>query len=239
LVAACEGKSFIPPLARFLSCREGVCSLYRSLWKDEHGLAGTTLLVMALSITFIMLSVGAFGTYMRVNSGKPACQRPWVTLVPVGFELIEDFPSTDGGWAIKVTAISGGKPELDTLSVRLVGPDAEIIWALKGVGNGTADSNGEVGNGVWYAFENEKAAKRMKVPLGLSSQGNVWNSTGVPGFACHYLVFLDRDGDDKLSANDQFIVFKDHDGDGVTDITDGSEMALFSRDYSVGKVSLY
>lgn len=212
--------------------------MYKRIWKDDEAVSPVIATILMVAITVVL--AGVLVVYMQQFSGGPGDQAPQGTFVASTFSNpAEGTTDNGGGWSVKVTALSGGKPGYSDVTVTLKSPAGVNVKALAGVKAANSDNEYETASMNWYLVANG-APQYVEGVAAVAVGGGEANIAGAEFQTVElaWFIVMDNDGDKKLSANDIVMVFKDNNSDGVDDVTSGYSVEFKVSAGSIGGAPL-
>jgi flagellin-like protein len=208
--------------------------MYKFVWKDEEAVSPVIATILMVAITVVL--AGVLVVYMQSYSRPAGDQSISGTFVPANFaNPTLGVTVNNGGWSVRVTALSGGRPGLDQMSVTIITDASVNVKSLNGVNNIRADHSSEGPNLNWYMVCNG-ACSYDEGGLHTPVAGNEANIAGDEFQTVEnaWFIYIDHDMDRKLSPNDIVMVFRDTNADGVDDIQSGYAVNFKTESGEVG-----
>jgi hypothetical protein len=184
------------------------------------------LMLISMIIVIVIIFIGLCNFYDIFLREPP----PEYHVAPQGTLIATEFQNpfegngttNGGGWIVNVTALSGPRVKWSTVIVALKEPSGMSIDSFDGVSEENSDihSTKKGASLKWYL---RKTGDPSFMDNG--NRSSSFENLGEDEFETMEntsMLVVDKDLDDKLGPGDFVVVFKDHDADGVDDITKGA-----------------
>ena len=203
--------------------------------------------VLGVILVFIILIVvilsGVFFWYMnQAYMPDPDLDDPLpnATLVTSTHNNPKDDITVNGGyWSARITALSGKSPYLYDVNI-VISKDGVAYTRWSAVATATVDC--AQCQPPWYLKGHDPTPIFADGSDATALTSNTASHLGPNEFGTiqgAYMVYIDNDGDAKMSAEDSILVFKDPDGDGSNEVSSGYHMTINTSKGAVAMVSLF
>jgi len=212
--------------------------MFKKIWKDESAVSPVIATILMVAITVVL--AGVLVVYMQQFSQGPGEQSPSGTFVALPFSNPDEGTTTNiGGWSVKVTALTGGKPGWSMVTVTVKTTAGVNIKALPGVKTVNSDYAHEATALNWYMVAD---AAPNYVEAGVVTPVNP-NEANIDASEFQtiehaWFIVMDNDGDKKLTENDVVLVFKDNNADNDQDVNPGYSLEFTVSEGNIGGAPL-
>jgi hypothetical protein len=199
--------------------------------------------IFVIIILIVVISSGVFVYYMNqayAPDGDIPDLPPQATLVVSNHDNPKADMTVNGGyWSARVTALSGNKPYLYDVTVATQSGDVTMTsWTP--VTKSTVDCM--QCQPPWYLKGHDPVPLFVDGSDLTSLTFNTASQVGPNEFGTiqgAHMLYIDNDGDSKMSPDDAILVFRDPDGDGTDEVSSGDNLAISTSKGTVARAKLY
>jgi|GEM_PF-3232667 len=210
----------------------------------------TTKKVVAIVVVIVIILVATRAiAYFMFLSMKSDTSGPGSNLTLVAFKheswtmSLANAPTTNGGvWSAQIGPITGKVPKLSAISTVISRSDIDQ-FTMTAVTPASSDLSYTAGPVKWYLqkgttstmrFVDGSTVKDLDATTAKDVNGDEFST--IEGAR---LVYIDNNGDGKMSTNDTLYVYQDTNADGNPEVLSGDLLELRMGDTMIGKFVLY
>jgi flagellin-like protein len=212
--------------------------MFKKVWKDESAVSPVIATILMVAITVVL--AGVLVVYMQQFSQGPGDQSPNGAFVAIPFANPEEGTTTNmGGWSVKVTSLTGGKPMWGEVNVMVKTAAGVNIKSMLGVKPANSDYELETSALNWYMLA-DAAPNYVEGGVVTVVSGNEGNIDAAEFQTVEHVWFIvmDNDADKKMSENDIVLVFKDNNADNSEDVSMGYSVEFTMSKGNIGGAPL-
>jgi flagellin-like protein len=227
-------------------------TMLKNIWKDEQGVSPVIATILMVAITVVL--AGVLVVYMQDFTGGPGPVPPNAGLLsnalvnPVDGQAGKT--SNGGGWAVKVSSISGTTTTWSSVTVQIV-QNSLPVYKASGIrsGNGAKvwSTNNTAPAAKWFLYGAGSYAQVQYSKGGANGASfpttNIDTTYGVltdlQSVQYAYFIVIDNDGGGTVTAGDTILVFTNYSG-GTTQQVGGSgwDLELSVKGGQIGSAGL-
>ena len=208
--------------------------MFKKIWKDESAVSPVIATILMVAITVVL--AGVLVVYMQQFSQGPGNQAPNGAFVAIPFSNPDEGTTTNmGGWSVKVTSLTGGKPAWSETTVTVKSAAGVNIKSLAGVKTANSDYQLETTALNWYMVADvapNYVEAGAVTPVNLN-EGNI-DAAEFQTIENAWFIVMDNDADKRLSENDIVLLFKDNNGDNTEDVSMGYSLEFMTSQGNIG-----
>jgi hypothetical protein len=179
---------------------------------------------------------------MQSFSQGPGTSNAVATLSPQSFANKEEGVRTNnaGGWSVKVVKITGPEVAYSQATISLKTKSGALIAQLTTTGSNVNSQTTTAP--YWWIAKNTVATSQFwdyetSALVAVANNADV-DSSEFENIEGVFLVLLDNDANNKVTAGDTIMVFKSNDNDGVGDVESGATVEISKGGDTIGSVDL-